>query len=96
MSETWSYDKDRRFDANGAQWHFVVVTRYPVEADSYAYEVYFRDDERTEFGVLRFERFGDNPYRNLNAIATKIMNNVEFRKTLLNPATEEVWLKSWK
>jgi len=96
MSETWSYDKVRRFDGNGKRWHFVSVTRFPAGANSHEYEVYFRDDERTEFGLLRFERFADNPYRDLDAIAAKIMNNAEFRGTLLNPETEDVWLKSWK
>ena len=96
MGETWCYDKAKRFDANGKRWHFVSVYYYTKGADGDPYEVYFRDEERTEFGVLRFERWHDNPYRGFIAIITKIMNKTEFRKTLLKPETEKVWLKSWK
>jgi hypothetical protein len=71
MGEMWCYDKVRRFDANGKRWHFVRVYHYIKGAGSNPYEVYFRDDARTEFGLLRFEDSRDNPYRDFVAIAKK-------------------------
>lgn len=59
-------------------------------------EIYFRDDAQTEFGVLRFEKLQDNPYRDFAAITYKIMNNKPFRCSLLDSETASVWTKSWK
>ena len=59
-------------------------------------EIYFRNDIRTEFGVIRFERLQDNPYRDYVTLVNKIMNNDEFRSSLLRPETEIVWKKNWK
>ena len=94
----WSYDKEKRFDANGKRWHFV---RRDIFGDIGTYEnqpfeLYFRDDERTEFGLLRFERRKDNPYRNYVVMIDKIMNKEDFRKTLLDLETEGVWNRNWK
>jgi hypothetical protein len=98
MGEMWSYDKIKRFGKNGKRWHF--VTRHFLggigEFDDLPYELYFRDDERTEFGLLRFEKSKDNPYRDYDAVISKIMNNTPFRKSLLNPETADVWKKNWK
>lgn len=98
MRDHWSYERQKRFDHKGRRWHF--VRRYfGEEAGPYEerpYELYFRDDARTQFGVLRFDSLKDNPYRNHAAIVNKIMNNDEFRRSLLDPETAEVWLDSWK
>ncbi len=98
MKEMWSYDKTKRFGKNGKRWHFVRCNFYDadIDYDACPYELYFRDDEKTEFGLLRFESKKDNPYRDYDAVISKIMNNVPFRKTLLNPETESVWKKNWK
>jgi len=94
----WSYEKAKRFDNKGRRWHF--VSRYIWEAgidfDEQPYELYFRNDERTEFGLLRFEKRKENPYRDYETIVNKVMNNDKFRKTLIKPETEEVWSKNWK
>ena len=50
----------------------------------------------TEFGLLRFERQEDNPYRDYDMMINKIMNDAEYRKTLLIPETEGVWNRNWK
>ena len=98
MEEMWSYQKAKSFDKNGNRWHFVM--RYffdsTIDYGDRPYELYFRDDERTEFGILRFEKIKDNPYRNYETLINKIMNNVEFRETLLNPETEGLWNRNWK
>jgi hypothetical protein len=97
-SEIWFYERKRRCDKRGTRWHFVRrdIDDPAVPYDERPFELYFRNDDRTEFGLLRFEQRKDNPYRNYEAIVSKIMNNVEFRKTLLDPETEEVWRRSWK
>ena len=98
MGEMWSYDKARRLDRKGKLWHF--VSRYfhgtDVDFGNQPYELYFRDDERTEFGLLRFEKRKDNPYRNYEILVNKIMNNDEFRKSLLDAETKDVWNRNWK
>jgi hypothetical protein len=94
----WSYQKQKRFDTKGRRWHF--VNHYPDSSglpyDEQPVEFYFRDDERTEFGVLRFERRKDNPYRNYEVMVNKIMNDADFRDSLLDPETEGVWNRNWK
>lgn len=96
--ELWSYDKAARFDKKGNRWHFVrrdvVDRRLPFEEQTY--EIYFRNGERTEFGVLKFPRRKENPYRNYMTMINKIMNDAEFRKTLLDAETKSVWRRSWK
>lgn len=98
MGEMWSYEKTKYFDNKGKRWHFVNRYFFGTGTDfgNHPFEVYFRDDERTEFGLLRFEKRNDNPYRNYEMLANKIMNNEKFRKSLLNPELEEVWNRNWK
>lgn len=96
MGEMWSYDKIKRFDNKGHRWHFVSRDFFIENSDNAPYELYFRNDERTEFGLLRFERRKDNPYRDYDTVITKIMNNAGFRKTLINPETENIWNRNWK
>ncbi len=55
------------------------------------YALYFRDDERTVFGVLRFERAKDNPYRSLATVTRKIMDDGKFRAMLLDDDSKRVW-----
>lgn len=94
----WSYERQKRFDAKGRRWHFVHhdLDGSGLPYDEQPVEFYFRDDERTEFGVLRFERGKDNPYRNYEVMVNKIMNDANYRKSLLAPETEEVWNRNWK
>ncbi len=96
--ESWSYDKDARLDKKGNRWHFVrrdIVNRQlPYEDQSF--EIYFRDDARTEFGVLKFPRRKENPYRDYMTMINKIMNDTEFRKSLLDSETKSVWRRNWK
>jgi hypothetical protein len=98
MREMWTYDKEQRFDRRGRRWHFVHRSFYAtaVPFEERPDEWYFRDDARTEFGVLRFERKKDNPFRNYEVMVNKIMNDAAFRNTLLDPRTRRVWNKNWK
>jgi hypothetical protein len=96
MGEMWSYDKVKRLDNKGQRWHFVSRYFFIEGVEDTPYELYFRNDERTECGLLRFERSKDNPYRDYVAVVTKIMNNARFRESLLDPETKDVWNKSWK
>jgi hypothetical protein len=91
--DIWSYDKEKRVDKKGNQWHFMShhLDASEIPYEERPFELYFRDDARTVFGLLRFERRKENPYRDYNLMVRKIMNDAKFRGALLNPETEEVW-----
>ena len=93
--DMWSYQDRKVFDKKGNRWHFMFhhVLDSEKKYDENPYELYFRDDDRRIFGVLRFERLKDNPYRNFQTIANKIMNNEEFRKSLIDLSTRKLWRK---
>jgi hypothetical protein len=97
MREWWSYDKVKRADWNGTRWHFVM---HDID-DGQAYrerpvEWFFRNDDRTVFGVFRFAHGTDNPYRDYETMIDKIMNKRDFRDSLLDPTTKEIWRRNWK
>jgi len=98
MKETWTYDKDKRFDQKGERWHFVrrdfYDTKIPYE--DRPVEIYFRSNNRSTVGLLRFERQKDIHYRNYLTMINKIMNDVRFRETLLAPETKSIWNRNWK
>ena len=96
--EIWTYERQPRYDRSGNRWHFVMRSTFgsAIPYDERPYELYFRNDDRTEFGVLRFAKRKENPYRNYEMVVNKIMNNLAFRATLLDSATESVWRKGWK
>jgi hypothetical protein len=98
IRELWTYERQHRHDTNGTRWHFVAhdVIDAGIAYEDRPYELYFRNDDRTEFGVLRFARRQDNQYRDYEMMVTKIMNNKAFRATLLDASTEAVWRKGWK
>jgi hypothetical protein len=88
----WFYDKAKRLDDKGGRRHFVTrhLTGENGSSVNRPFELYFRNDAPTEFGLLRFERREDNPYRNYEVMVNKIMNNDEFRKTLLDSQTKDL------
>ena len=98
VRESWSYDREARFDRQGNRWHFVWRDEFDsvVPYDDRPFELYFRNDNRSEFGVLKFKRRRDNPYRDYVTMITKIMNDTDFRKSLLDPQTKRVWRRNWK
>jgi hypothetical protein len=59
--------------------------------DEQPYALHFRNDERTIFGVLRFERSKDNPHGSFADVARKIMDDAEFRASLLDAGSPKVW-----
>ena len=67
-----------------------------ISYDNTPYDCILRNDKNTEYGLSRFEHKKDNPYKNYDVVINKIMNNEEFRKSLINNETSSVWLKSWK
>jgi len=97
MKDHWSYDKIKHLDNNGEQWHFVWRS-FTDENGPYEVrpvEIYFRNNTRTYFGLIRFERSKDNP--NMYAkLVEKVMRDLEFRKEHEAQETKDVWLKSWK
>ncbi|HEV2693636.1 MAG TPA: hypothetical protein VG347_12155 [Verrucomicrobiae bacterium] len=56
------------------------------------YALHFRNDDRTVFGVLRFDRSSDNPHGDFAAVTRKIMDDAEFRSSLLDEGSEKVWI----
>lgn len=96
MVEDWTYHRAKKFDRSRVRWHFVTRYFHVDEGQDEPREFYFRNDDATEFGKLRFEKLQDNPYRDWDAIVTKILNNVPFRRSLLDEETASVWKKNWK
>jgi hypothetical protein len=97
MKETWSYDKEKRVDKKGNRWYFVrhdVIDNCPYEERPV--EWYFRNDNRTVFGVFRVDRQKEIPYRDYETMIRSIMNKTEFRETLVDPETQAIWQKNWK
>ena len=96
MQESWSYHRTKTFDQVGGRWHFATKYFAAAKGEDEPREIYFRNDDSTEFGMLRFERQKDNPYRDFHAIVTKIMNNAPFRRSLHDDKTARIWRKNWK
>ena len=98
MSETFSYEKKKRLDDQGRRWHFVYhdLGDESVPYDERPFELLFRDDERREFGRIRFEKRKDSPYRDYEALVQKIIRDPEFRLSLSDPETKKLWRRSWK
>ena len=93
MNEMWSYDKVQRIGDDGRRWHF--VTRYTFEGEE-PRESYFRDNDRSEYGMIRFDRVKDFPYRDYETFVRKVMNNSEFRSKYLDANTADIWNRNWK
>ena len=97
MNDHWSYDKNKYHDSSGMRWHFV---RRTFLDDAVAYEerpveVYFRNDDRSFYGLVHFERSKDIPYKH-EKLVEKVVNDSEFRKKHEKPDTAQMWIKSWK
>jgi hypothetical protein len=93
VKELWSYEKLKRLDANGKRWHFMShdVWLPDIPYEEQPFELYFRNDAKTVYGLLKFERRKDNPYRDYDLIVRNIMDDKRFREGLLNPDTKVVW-----
>ena len=96
MRDHWSYDRAKRIGNDGTRWHFVSRNAFGLPYEEQPVEYYFRNDERTVFGVLRFAHRKDNPYRDYKTVINKIMNNAEFRESLLDSDTKDIWHRNWK
>ena len=96
--ERWTYDKMRRVDRKGHRWHFVSKhTSDPeIEYEDRPFDLYFRNDDRTVYGFLHFDRKKDNPYRSYEMMIDKIMNDTEFRTSLIDLESAVVWRHNWK
>ena len=86
--DLWTYHRKKFIDKKGCRWHFMHHNRI-LGAKEHAVELYFRNDERTVFGVLRFDR--GRSYPGLDTTARKIMYDAEFRATLLDDESRKVW-----
>lgn len=91
--ETWSLQTKKFHDKKGGRWYFMFHHRYLLDRapDEQPYALHFRNDERTVFGVLRFDRSKDNPYSSLATVARKIMDDAEFQASLIDKASKKVW-----
>jgi len=97
MRDHWSYDNSNYLDSNGEQWHFVwrSFLSETVPYEERPVEIYFRNEARSFYGLIRFENSKDNPYK-YEKLVEKVIRNREFRQTHEKPESETVWLKSWK
>ena len=96
MREHWSYN-GKYSDSKGHEWHFATCDFMDVETDysELPIEIYFRNDERTYFGMLRFEKRKDNPYQ-FEKLIEKVMNKEDFREQCHAPDTQQAWSRNWK
>jgi hypothetical protein len=95
IPDEWTYHRAKRYDKSKMRWHF--VTRYFEAEDdgSEPRELYFRNDDETEFGMVRFDSMKDYPYRDWDFVMTKVLTNLHFRRTHLDDDTRSVWRKKW-
>ena len=91
--DTWSAHIKKFHDKHGGRWYFMFHHRYldDREPDEQPYVLHFRNDERTIFGVLRFEHSKDNPYASFAAVTRKIMDDDDFRALLVDDGSKKVW-----
>jgi len=79
------------------QWHFVSKhsddESIPYRERPYA--LYFRDDERSFFGVVRIEHWKDIPM-NVDRLIQKILNSSDYREKHFEAKAKHVWLRNWK
>lgn len=97
MREFWHHSKFKHLDKKGQQWHFVTCDYMSdeIEYKDSPIEFYFRNDDRTYYGMLRIEKRKDNPYR-FEKLVEKVMANEGFRGKCYAPSTEDIWSRSWK
>jgi hypothetical protein len=91
--ETWSLQTKKFHDKKGGRWYFMFQHRYLDDRapDEQPYALHFRDNDRTVFGVLRFERSKDNPYGSFATVTRKIMDDAVFRASLIDEGSKKVW-----
>lgn len=97
MREHWSYSKEGYKDKTGLRWHFVTCSYFDDEIDysESPIEIFFRNDDRSYYGSIRFERKKDNPYM-FAKLAQKVMSNQDFREECRSPESKSVWSQNWK
>jgi len=103
MREAWDYDRQKWADEKGKRWHFAQHHTWEADVEHWyedrtgdrPYVLYFRDDARTIFGVVKYPRCRDNPYQ-YDKLRQKIMNDAEFRSKFVDPKTKKIWRRSWK
>ena len=97
MKDFWSYDNAKHVDKNGEQWHFVSRTflSEDVPYKERPIEIYFRNESRTYYGLIRYELSKDNPYKH-EKLVEKVMRDKEFREKYIAQETKDVWRKNWK
>lgn len=97
MREHWNYSKNDYRDSKGKKWHFVTCSYLDDELDysEAPIEFYFRNDDRSFYGCIRFERKKDNPYH-FEKLTQKIMNNKEFRELHEKSESKQIWSRNWK
>jgi len=91
--DTWSPHTKKFHDSAGGRWYFMFHHRYLDDRapDEQPYALHFRNDDRTVFGVLRFERACDNPYGDFAAVTRKILDDPNFRASLIDAASHKAW-----
>ena len=91
--DSWSPHTKKLHDPAGGRWYFMFHHRYLADRapDEQPYALHFRNDEHTIFGVLRFERTYENPYGDFAAVTRKILDDPEFRTSLIDQGSQKVW-----
>lgn len=97
MEDDWSYDRSKYQDKKGERWHFVWRS---FRSENIPYkdcpvEIYFRNESKTYFGLIKFEHSKDNPYL-FKKLVEKVIKDSQFRTKHESPESESIWNKNWK
>ena len=91
--EAWSPHVKKLHDPAGNRWYFLFHHQFLADRapDEQPYALHFRNDDRTVFGVLRFERANENPHGEFTAVTRKILDDPAFRASLIDSTSHKVW-----
>ena len=83
----WHYYKKKYYDKRGRRWHF-MTHNVMLESDQ-QFDLYFRDDDRTVFGVVRYGP--KDAFAGLETVTRKLMHDTAYRARFLDDESKAVW-----
>jgi hypothetical protein len=96
IRDEWTYHRTKLYDKQRMRWHFVTRYFHVEDGEIEPRELYFRNDDETVFGMIRFENIKTFPYRDWNFLKNKLLTNSAFRQPLIDDETRSVWKYKWR